>query len=247
MSDAGGAHVDLWIADPTQLHRPDVLARVLGLLTPAERTKHDAFRFDVHRHEYLVTRALALAVLAAEVGASPSGLRFERNDYGCPRLASHAGIDFNLTNAPTLVAILVSRGGPVGVDLEPIARADDILEVASTVFAPSELGALRALASIEARRERGLDLWTLKESYIKARGMGLSCPLEKFAFHFEQGAPPRVTIDPSLADDGARWSFSQRDVDGHRISMCIDVSRRAAVPEVRMRRIVPFVDRAEAP
>jgi len=241
MTEIAGAHVDLWVVDPATVARPDVVARTLAWLTAEERRRHDAFRFDVHRHEYLVTRALALSVLAAYARTAPSGLRFERNAYGCPRLASHPDIDFNLTNATSLVALLVSRHGVVGVDVEPIARADDILEVADSVFAKAELAELRALPTIEARRARGLDLWTLKESYIKARGMGLSVPLDKFAFDFDH-ADPHVTIDPSLQDEAARWAFSRRDVDGHRISACVDVSRRAAAPEVRVRRIVPFVD-----
>lgn len=237
-----GAGVDLWVTDPERMKAPELVARALSLLTSEERKRHDAFRFDLHRHEYLVTRALALAVLSAHAGAPPSALRFERNAYGCPRLVSHPGIDFNLTNATSLVGCLVSRHGPVGIDLEPIARADDILEVADSVFAPAELAELRALPTIEARRARGLDLWTLKESYIKARGMGLSIPLDKFAFRFVDGGPPTVATDPSLGDDPSRWSFSRRDLDGHRVSTCVDVSGRDAAPAVRVHRVVPFVD-----
>jgi 4'-phosphopantetheinyl transferase len=99
------------------------------------------------------------------------------------------------------------------------------------VFAASELADLRGL-EMTKRRDRAVALWTLKEAYIKARGMGLSLPLASFAFDFEE-AEPRIAFAPPIDDDPARWSFRIVDHQGHRIALAIEA--RGRVPAVRLR------------
>jgi 4'-phosphopantetheinyl transferase len=68
-------------------------------------------------------------------------------------------------------------------------------------------------------------LWTLKESYIKARGMGLAIPLDKFAFVFGGAEQVRLEVDESLNDREDRWQFCLLDHAGHRIAVMAE--RRA--------------------
>ena len=68
-------------------------------------------------------------------------------------------------------------------------------EIARRFFAPEEA------AAVEARPERFFDYWTLKESYIKARGGGMSIGLSKIAFRL--GADGKA----SLAAGPAGWRF----------------------------------------
>jgi 4'-phosphopantetheinyl transferase len=70
------------------------------------------------------------------------------------------------------------------------------------------VAALRALP-LSQQRARFFDFWTLKEAYIKARGLGLSLPLERFWFTVSAGAIG-IDIDPSLGDHPARWRFTLR-------------------------------------
>jgi 4'-phosphopantetheinyl transferase len=132
------------------------------------------------------------------------------------------GLRFSLSNTAALVVCAVWERGDVGVDIEPLDRGADVLEVADTVFAPQELAALRSLEEPAARRDRALDLWTLKESYIKARGVGLSLPLERLSFHLEGLAPVRIAIHPSLGDRPERWQFRRFDVEGHRLALAVE-------------------------
>lgn len=212
--------VDVWLARPAALHDPRLAARWEGWLTPAEAARRRAFVREVNRQEYLVTRALARTMLSRLVANEPAALRFATNTHGRPHLDPPRGVWFNLSNTTALVACAVSRDGEIGVDVEPLDRGPDVLEVADTVFSPRELRELRALDAPEARRDRALDLWTLKESYIKARGMGLSLPLDRFSFVFDAPDAVVITIDPSLADDPGRWQFRKVDVAGHRLAVC---------------------------
>jgi 4'-phosphopantetheinyl transferase len=102
----------------------------------------------------------------------------------------------------------VALEAEVGADVEDTLRPGQTVEIANSYFAPAEAAALRALP-LERQRERFFELWTLKESYIKARGMGLSLPLEQFAFELQPGQPPRVVFDPRLQDEPEAWQFFQ--------------------------------------
>lgn len=72
-----------------------------------------------------------------------------------------------------------------GLTQEQLARAPDLLALAPTVFAPQEQSDLAALPANEQAR-RAVVLWTLKESYIKARGMGMALPLEWLCLSFRR-------------------------------------------------------------
>src|SRR5262249_32264065 len=107
-----------------------------------------------------------------------------------------------------LIACLVALGCDVGVDVEDMTRPGETVEVAEQFFSSTEVATLRALPS-SAQRHRFFEYWTLKEAYIKARGMGLAIPLEQFSFHLEMGHPVRISFDPRLHDDPHCWQFAQ--------------------------------------
>ena len=49
----------------------------------------------------------------------------------------------------------------------------------------------------------------MKEAYIKARGLGLSIPLQEFWFRLDEG-PIRIEFAPARNDDPGRWQFAQQ-------------------------------------
>ena len=120
--------------------------------------------------------------------------------------------------------------------MEPCARAGKIAELAPEVFSPLELAQLDALREDE-KLDRALRLWTLKESYIKARGMGLSLPLKKFSFLFGGAEGIRLELDPDLNDQPERWRFCLLDHAGHRIAL---MAERAAAPELQIWEVHPL-------
>jgi 4'-phosphopantetheinyl transferase len=187
----------------------------LALLSPEERQQHQRFIPPAKRHEFLVTRVLVRNMLGEMLGMAPEMLEFVRNEWGRPALASPS-IYFNVSHTEGLVVCLASTEHELGVDTERLSRAPTLLNLAPRVFAPDELRELRSLPDNE-QAQRAVFLWTLKESYIKARGMGLAIPLDGFAFHFEQGRV-RLEIAPQLNDNGANWEFQTRMLGSHIIS-----------------------------
>ncbi len=191
----------------------DLLARFGALMEEEEREKQARFVFERGRREYLLTRALARTTLARYTGAPAEDLRFALNEWGKPSLVGF-DLTFNLSNTEGCVVCLVARGTrEVGVDVENVARAGETVELAASHFAASEHTRLLKLAPGAAQRRRFFDLWTLKESYIKARGMGLALPLDGFAFDLES-APGAIgfTADPSIDPEPSTWEFAQYEL-----------------------------------
>ncbi len=116
-------------------------------------------------------------------------------------------IRFNLSNTRGLIACLVALDRDVGVDVEDTERASSAVDIADRFFSPGEVRALRALPQ-ERQRARFFEYWTLKESYIKARGMGLAIPLDQFSFHLDDGPAIGISFDPRLGDDRSAWQFA---------------------------------------
>jgi 4'-phosphopantetheinyl transferase len=227
----------LWYAYPEDLS--EAVARAwVTLLSEDERAQWQTFRFDRHRREYLTTRALVRTALSHYHPLAPEAWRFQTNPYGKPTIEPDCGLRFNLSNSPGLVVCLIAQGAEVGVDAEPIERAEKVAELAPEVLSPLELVQLEALRGPE-RLDRILSLWTLKEAYIKARGMGLSLPLSKISFLFGGVEGVRLELDPSVSTEpGSRWQFCLVEHAGHRIAL---MAERATVSELQVWEARPLL------
>ena len=137
-------------------------------------------------------------LLAGYVGQPADGLRIERDDLGKPRLAG-ARLQFNLSHAASALLCGVSRGIPLGVDVEAVGRRiRAVPELARRWFAAREAAALLALP--EAAQQRAfLRLWTGKEAVLKCSGAGIGAGLDRVEFE--------LTDDGSLGSlrGGGSW------------------------------------------
>jgi 4'-phosphopantetheinyl transferase len=213
--------LQLWFAYPEDVLDRGVAEACELLLSDEERARWEGFKFDRLRREYLATRALVRTALSHCHPIALEGWRFRSNEYGKPAADPGFGIHFNLSNSRGLVVCLIARGAEVGVDVEPFTRAGAIAEVAPRVFSELELSQLDGLEDRE-RLDRGVSLWTLKEAYIKARGMGLSLPLDKISFVFGGAEEIRLELDASLSDEPGRWRFCLLDHAGHRVALMVE-------------------------
>ena len=215
----------------------------LALLDTEERQQHQRYIPPAKRHEYLVTRVLVRTVLGKMLGLPPATLHFVKNEWGRPALAPgllSANIHFNVSHTDGLVVCLVSSEHEVGVDTELLSRAPTLLRLAPNVFASDELEALSALPE-KKQAQRAVHLWTLKESYIKARGMGLSIPLDSFAFRFDQSNIILELANP-LEDDQTCWEFETHQLGSHIISATLSLYGQKKQVESRI-NIAEFTSR----
>ncbi|MGI6549056.1 MAG: 4'-phosphopantetheinyl transferase family protein [Syntrophomonadales bacterium] len=103
-------------------------------------------------------------------------LLFENNQYGKPYLKGIENFCFNISHSGRWVACAVDHQ-PVGIDIEEMAPIE--LDVARHYFSAEEFAYIANQPESE-RTATFYDIWTLKESYIKALGWGLSKDLNSF-------------------------------------------------------------------
>ena len=244
MIPRGEAH--LYIALEDQIRAPALLAAYDALLTPEERARKQRYMFEKNRHEYLITRALVRSVLSRYAAVRPAAWTFSANEGGCPAITSPEGkgLRFNLSNTRGLVCCLVAADRDVGIDVEDVTREGETVSIADRFFSPSEVEELRTQPE-ERRRARFFDYWTLKEAYIKARGMGLAIPLDHFSFLLSAGQSIGIAFDPRLDDDPSSWQFEQiRPTPNHLVSAAI---RRKNEADLRLvvRLVTPLLPAAD--
>jgi 4'-phosphopantetheinyl transferase len=235
--------VDLWF-----LFVHDVFATT-GLtdlyrdfLTAQEKQQEQRFYFARDRHRYLLTRALVRTVLSRYIPIAASDWHFEPSAYGRPMIVNNheliRNLSFNISHTDGLIVLAVTRASLIGVDTESTCR-EISLEVAHRYFSPKEVTALRALP-VRLQRRRFLDLWTLKESYIKARGMGLSIPLNMFSFNLDENQSSVISFDNDFDDLPSRWIFYQLSLSNeYAVALCVE-RQTSKSPTLKSRRIVPL-------
>jgi 4'-phosphopantetheinyl transferase len=222
---------DLWLGrpDPT-----DVNARLHALLDDVEAERAGRFAFDRDREHYIFAHALLRLTLAGYLDADPRALRFVARANGRPELATatrRPPLRFNVSHTNGLVACVVTGTADCGVDVESLSRVD-YRDLVSAVLAPSEVAEVAALPE-EGRRDRFLQIWTLKEAYLKGRGLGLAVPLREIAFSHRDGEPECV-VGPSLGDDGREWRFwSGRPTASHRAAVALHMGQDRATLTIR--------------
>jgi len=168
----------------------DLHCRVLAddcradFLSPSERERAAQFRRDRDRLAFIARRVFLREILCGYVGADPAAIEFVRGEFGKPQVKS-AALHFSASHSAGLALIAVSRTFEIGVDVERIDPAFDREAVARHFFCGGEISVAAESA------EEFFRIWTRKEAYVKALGLGFSLAPESFD----------VSMDPS------GWSF----------------------------------------
>jgi 4'-phosphopantetheinyl transferase len=219
---ARAVHVRYMFTD--QIPVVGALRRYYPLLCHEERDRYRRFAFDEDRHTFLLAHGLLRTSLSRYAAAPPERWRFSSPSLGRPEIAEPPSIPrlrFNLSHTKGLVACALTKERDIGVDVEYVRAAPLTERVAGRHFARVEIEALGRLAG-HARTAAFFDYWTLKESYVKARGEGLDLQLDGFSFRLPPDAPPQVSFSEMLQDDPAAWQFALHlPGPGHRLAVAV--------------------------
>ena len=203
----GNDEVHVWRAS---LDQPECnVGELLALLDSDERKRAERFHFRKDRDHFIVARGILRVLLGLYLNRKPTEVSFSYSLFGKPALEHESGehpIRFNLSHSHALSLYAFACGREVGVDLE-YARADFASEeIAERFFSDGEVAALRALDP-NLKTEAFFNCWTRKEAYIKARGEGLSHPLNSFAVSMIPGAPAALLSVEGDSDEIPRWAL----------------------------------------
>src|SRR5262245_28040435 len=246
----GPADIHVWLAFYDDAAGERLHGDYRDLLDATERAREPRFHFARDRRRYLTTRALVRTVLSRYIPLDPTEWIFSTNAYGRPHVvnaeARAARLSFNISHTYGLIVLGVTRRRALGVDVEHVRARPVSMDIADTYFAPQEVAALTT-APPEQQQDWFFEYWTFKEAYIKARGMGLSVPLDKFSFHYPEQGAVAIAIHPELDDEAGRWEFWQfRPAPQYVAAICAERIDRQR-PRVIARRVVPLLSETEYP
>ena len=201
-----GSAVHVWRASLDQnASQVDRFERTLAL---DERSRAGRFHFRHDRDRFIVARGILRDILGRYLGRAPESLSFSYSSYGKPALISEGAeaIRFNISHSHGTALYVVTRGREIGVDLELVRDGLEIEQIAGRFFSRAEISVLCALPA-QLRRRAFFLCWTRKEAYIKARGEGLSLPLDQFEVSLVPGEP--AALMSAQRDEAFRWSLRE--------------------------------------
>lgn len=195
--------VHLWRTN-LALSTPEV-EQLTGILSPDEIARANRFHFPTDKNRFIVTRGILRQLLGNYLGENSRSLEFTYSDRGKPQLKNDSPLQFNLSHSQDYALFGFTLDHLIGVDLEYQKAMPDALKLAQRFFAPSEYQLLEELPK-EEQPQLFFQLWTAKEAYLKALGIGLSGSLADAEIGFDQNKALYL-FNPVTADRKAPWSL----------------------------------------
>jgi len=201
--------VHVWRAALDQT--PSQVDSFLRTLAADERARAERFHFPRDREHFIAARGALRAILGLYLNRAPERVSFRYNSHGKPALALECGeepIRFNMSHSHGVALYAITCDREVGIDLECMRSNLEVEQIAERFFSRHEVATLRALPA--ALRKYAFFLcWTRKEAYIKARGEGLSLPLDQFDVSLVPGEPAALLRTRPDSDEALRWSLKE--------------------------------------
>ncbi|KAJ7539842.1 hypothetical protein O6H91_11G111500 [Diphasiastrum complanatum] len=207
--------VHFWCLFPEDVIDSSLLKVYESLLSCQERKEVYKAKTEKLQKERLLARTLVRTTLARYAGGCihPSHLEFTKNNFGKPELLwpkyivekhgrKFPALCFNLSHTDSIIACAVTNNLMVGVDVEESKRVTrkDLMALARKKFSLKEASWLGSFQDQERQRQQFLKLWTLKVSYVKALGRGISgSPLKDFTVHLKESFWARKMIEDATA------------------------------------------------
>jgi 4'-phosphopantetheinyl transferase len=190
----------IYIANVDCLEDGALFDALYALVNEYRREKTDRMKFDKDKRlslgvELLLKRALE------EIGVDYESINLDYGKNGKPYIKGN-DIYFNLSHSGNMAVCAVSKN-EIGVDIEEVERAD--FKISKRIFTESEI------SHINNSDDEYIRLWTLKESYMKYCGSGLSIAPKDIEIEFYDNIPHYKDLD-----------FFEYEIEGYRLALCGD-------------------------
>lgn len=183
---------------------------LLQVISEENREKCLRFKFKEDALRTLYGELMVRHVLHKHFSLKNEDIKIVRSDNGKPFIKG-CPIHFNISHAGDFVVCAFSEQ-EVGIDIEKIKKID--LDIAKRFFCQSEYEDLLAQNPTK-QLDYFYSLWTLKESYLKWLGSGMSIPLDSFCFKV-------ADTGISCLDNIRKVTpfFKQFSITGYKLSLC---------------------------
>ena len=182
---------------------PDSVCLLLNTLSGDERVRAARLRTTELRLRFIVAHGALRRILSQYVGMAPEQIRLEATALGKPSIVG-SPLTFNLSHSDGLAVCAVTAQGQVGVDVERVRPVTDATNIVRRYFAPNEVLKYESLPASE-RSAAFFSIWTRKEAFLKATGLGLQRGLDSFEVDITpaESSPRLVLTTPGPPDEPA--------------------------------------------
>lgn len=205
----------LYTLDTAELSDEAYFKKCYESLSASRQKKIDSYRFPADK-KLSMGAGLLLDRGLAEYGLREAQIRIAQGENGKPYLPDYPQIHYNLSHSGSM-ALAVFAETEVGCDIEQIQAAN--LKLAKRFFCPREYAYIAELEG-ECQDYAFYRFWTLKESFLKATGMGMKLPLDSFEFGLsatERG----ITVHQSY--DRRQYEFTENDFGRYHAAVCVQM------------------------
>jgi 4'-phosphopantetheinyl transferase len=220
-------HIDLWVVDIEDFSYEELLLLTYGWLSKQDLQRVERYQFIEHKKQLLMGRYLTRTVLSRYSQFSADDWCFENNEYGKPFIKSALlekmaePLFFNISHSQNKLVLAIARHELLGVDIEYGLKPRRVEKIANRYFSNSEIEGFNGLEKAQILK-RFYDLWSLKEAYIKACGMGLAIPLNHFSFDLQSESKIEIKFHKERLDDPALWQFWKIESEpGYHLSLAV--------------------------
>lgn len=198
--------IHVWLLQPDTASSPSLLAACRELLSDDELARYRRFRFEHHARDYLLAHALARSSLSRYAGTTPGNWCFTSGEHGRPEIAGSnpQQLRFNITHTDGLVGCAITSASDCGLDAEKLVPRRMMPAVARRMFSAQDCRRLEALDE-SSQTDFFLSRWTLREAYVKARGIGISFPTRKLLFPHHRGGRFEIGFADDIDDHADNW------------------------------------------
>jgi len=158
----------------------DAYNKYHSLLSEDEKTRASKFKFYKDKRCYVVGKGVLRLLSGKYLNNDAKAIVFEYGKQGKPKFKYEAHLNFNVSHSGDIAIIGFVYDHTIGIDIEIIKDDFDTLEIANNFFSKKEIAELRKIPNPQ-KHIAFYRCWTRKESFIKAKGQGLSFPLDSFS------------------------------------------------------------------
>lgn len=228
--------VDLYCLDLSLCS--NLIAPLSAWLSQEEMDRANRRRFERHRQSFILSHGFLRAILAPYLGIGPADIKILVGTHGKPFVDGGPG--FSLAHAGTYAVVAIADTEFIGVDVEQDRPELDPVDVAQRFFAEAEWQSLKELPTAEAKA-RFRRLWTCKEAFVKAIGLGMNYSLDRVVIDDSLNGTARVAKVEAEYGPESAWSLLIRPLT----AQCdLAVAVKSPAPLTSQLRTLPRCSRA---
>lgn len=162
------------------------------------------------RKRGVIGELLIRYLVCGKLGINNNEINFIPNKYGKPFLKDYIGLEYNISHSNELVVCAVGDY-EVGIDIEYVKDMD--IDAANYVLSTDEKEEYKGISENE-KLDYFYSIWTLKESFIKAKGMGLHISMNSFTVN------RKLNEVPYCLYNNVKYHFKEYNIPEYKLSIC---------------------------